>query len=138
MRWSINTPHQVQGLATRIQQKMSAPDALYVAPDALRRVSDATLTASCTSQNSHRTLFNHPVSSRANRCGERPVLQPSLGKGPDAPRRVRCLTLGTRRGGSPPAYTGCANSHTVASGATTQPKLRRSTNFSKRSLILSI
>jgi len=36
-RWgSINTPHQVQGPATRIPEKMGAPDALNVALDTLR------------------------------------------------------------------------------------------------------
>jgi len=145
MRWrSINTPHhQVQGSATRIQQKTSAPDALYVAPDALRRVSGTTLTASCTSQNSsHRTPFNRPVSSRVNRSVRDQFCNPlwvrdwthPIGSGACA----RCLTLGTRRAGSPPAYTGRANSHTVASGATTQPKFRRSANFPKQSLIFSI
>ena len=57
MRWSINTPHQVQGPATRIPQKTSAPDAFDVAPDALRRGSDATLMASCTCKSSSHQML---------------------------------------------------------------------------------
>jgi len=43
MRWrSINTPHQVQGLANRYTLKTGAPDAVDVAPDALHRASGDT------------------------------------------------------------------------------------------------
>jgi len=56
-RWrSINTTHQVQGSATQIPQKMSAPDALDVAPDTLHRASGASSIVSCTCKPTlHRT-----------------------------------------------------------------------------------
>ena len=61
MRWrSINTPHQVQGPATRIPQKTSASDVLNVAPGALHRASGTPLTASCTC-NCHTPNTQHRV-----------------------------------------------------------------------------
>jgi len=48
MRWSINTPHQVQGLDNRFTLKTGSPDAGYVAPDALHQASGDLITANCT------------------------------------------------------------------------------------------
>jgi len=61
VRWrSINTPHQVQEPATQNHQILYAPDALYVAPDTLRRESGASPMASCTlktcSHQTHRSV----------------------------------------------------------------------------------
>jgi len=48
-RWrSINTPHQVQGLANYFKLKTGAPNTGDVAPDALYRASGDPLTANCT------------------------------------------------------------------------------------------
>ena len=122
-RWrSINTPHQVQGPATRSQQKSSAPDALDVAPDAFCRVSSATVTASCTCKTAITGLSsNRLVSSLVTRSVRSVFYRPlwvrdrthTIGSG----ACVRCRTLGTWRTGSTLTYTGRANSNTVASDA---------------------
>jgi len=118
MRWrSTNTNHQVQGLSTWIPQKTGAPDALNVAPDVLRRASGTPLMASCTCSRrapDAPTLgpVSHPHSVQWE--GE---LHTSLGTGPDAPRWVRCLTLGTSTRWPKSALTGHANSGSAASGA---------------------
>jgi len=84
MRWrSINTPHEVQGSANRFTLKTGSPDARYVAPDALHRVSGDLITA------------NYTLSSRPpNATSQCPVLpfgasvnfSPSQSLGPDATR----------------------------------------------------
>ena len=144
MRWrSINTPHQVQGSVTQIQQKMSAPNALDVAPDALHREFGVTLTASCTCKpSSHQMLQRSSGVSLRSRLVRNKFCNPLWVRDRTHPvwsgACVWCLNLGTRCVGSTPAYTGRTNSNTTTSGAPKSSALRRITNFPKRSLILSI
>ena len=83
MRWSIDTPHQVQGPTNRYTPKMEAPDAGYVALDALHRAYGDLITANCTlSDRAPDATSERPLTP----SGVRVNLTPSLSLGPDATR----------------------------------------------------
>jgi len=82
-RWSINTPHEVQGSANRFTLKTGSPDAVDVAPNALHRESgDTQWLTLLASDRSPDATSQRPVPP----CGARVNFSPSLSLGPDATR----------------------------------------------------